>query len=104
MLDKSKIKNIVQNLFEEKKVAGAAQASATWKKTREAVRAAKDADLKAVAPAAEEKTRAKIKSILDDAHSKLSDIFTHEATPNSVKKLDRVHRITSHLKRVSKEI
>ena len=47
-------------------------------------------------------TTLQIKDILDSAHEQLSSIFAHEATPHSIRQLDKDHRITSHLDRVRK--
>lgn len=99
MLDKSQIKNIVRTIVEEKKprpVVGAAQAAATQKRVTQNVRAAKD---KALPADAEEKAMKELHSILSDAHHKLSVLFTHSETPNSVKRKDRELRLRSHIGR-----
>ena len=105
MLDKSKIKNIVQNLFEGKKeLYGAAMGSKRKAEADRKVKTAQDKDLEEFAPGATEKSKAQILQILKDTHFKLSKIFDSEGTPHAVRKIDSDHRLTSHLGRAIEKL
>lgn len=106
MLEKSRIKSIINNIMEakERPIVGAAKAAATQKRVTQKVRAAQDDDLAKVSPAAHEKSMQKVMNILQNAHRELSAVFDSEATPHSVKKLDSDHRLTSHLARAIEKL
>lgn len=86
MLDKSKIKNIVQTLVESKKLEGAALGAQRQAQTADRVRKAVTADMEKVAPGATDKAHAKVVNHFQDLRDKIQGIIDHPATTPVLKK------------------